>query len=305
MPREVFGPEFEFLRRAEILSFEEIRRLVAVMMPLGVRKVRLTGGEPLLRKDLAVLVGRLAALEGLELALTTNGILLGRHAHELAAAGLDRITVSLDSLDDATFRSMNDVDVPVSQVLDGIKAAAAAGLNPVKVNVVVVRGVNDEEVVEIARRFKGSGQVVRFIEYMDVGTTNGWKLEQVVSGSEILARLRAEMELEAVAPAYPGEVARRWRHVDGGGEIGLITSVSQPFCGDCTRARLSAEGRLFSCLFASEGLDVRALLRAGATDGEVRQAIGTTWSARSDRYSELRSAATPDLPKVEMSYIGG
>jgi cyclic pyranopterin phosphate synthase len=200
---------------------------------------------------------------------------------------------------------MNDVEVPVSQVLDGIEAAAEAGLTPVKVNVVVVRGVNDEAVVEIARRFRGTGQIVRFIEYMDVGTTNGWELEQVVSGSEILDRLRREMELEPVAPAYPGEVARRWRQVDGGGEVGLITSVSQPFCGDCTRARLSAEGRLFTCLFAVNGLDLRSLLRSGATDAEIRQAIGSAWSARNDRYSEERSAATRDLPRVEMSYIGG
>jgi len=305
MPREVFGPGFAFLDRADILSFEEIRRLVAVLGGIGLRKVRLTGGEPLLRQDLPKLVSKLAALPDLDLALTTNGLLLVRLAAELAEAGLGRVTVSLDSLDDDVFRRMNDVEFSVARVLEGIEAASGAGLNPVKINVVVVRGVNDDAVVDMARYFRGSGHVVRFIEYMDVGNTNGWQLEQVVTGSEILARLQTEMTLEPVEPAYVGEVARRWRHSDGGGEIGIITSVSQPFCGDCTRARLSAEGRLFTCLFAAEGVDVRQLLRSGATDREIRVALISRWSKRDDRYSEQRSEATRGIPRVEMSYIGG
>jgi len=305
MPREVFGPDFAFLERTEILSFEEIRRLIAVLSPLGLRKVRLTGGEPLLRRDLPSLVQRIAVLPEIELALTTNGLLLGRYAKELAQAGLDRVTVSLDSLDTRTFQRMNDVEFSPREVLAGIEAATDVGLTPIKINVVVVRGVNENSIIEMTRHFHGSGHTVRFIEFMDVGRTNGWEIEQVVTGAEILQRLKAEMQLEPVEPAYTGEVAKRWRHVDGGGEIGLITSVSQPFCGDCTRARLSAEGRLFTCLFAAEGIDLRDLLRSGATDKEIRAELASLWSARADRYSEIRSDATRGLPRVEMSYIGG
>ena len=314
MPREVFGPDFDFLPRSQLLTYEEIARLARVFHRLGVRKLRLTGGEPLLRRDLDVLVGLLAELPETELALTTNGALLVHRAEELAAAGLDRVTVSLDSLDDAVFRQMNDADFPVSRVLEGIGEAQRVGLSPVKVNAVVHRGVNDDTLVDLARHFKGSGVIVRFIEYMDVGSTNGWRLDDVVPAAEVVRRVDAEMPLVAVPPNYPGEVARRWRYADGEGEIGVIASVTQPFCGGCTRARLSAEGRLFTCLFATAGTDLREPLRAGATDDELLALLNNTWSARDDRYSEQRSAETEELggestggesAKVEMSYIGG
>jgi len=305
MPREVFGPDWEFLPREEILSFEEIARVVRIATRLGVRKVRLTGGEPLLRSDLPELVRLLAGPDDLEIALTTNGSLLPRFAGPLAAAGLDRVTVSLDSLDEEVFREMNDADFPVMQVLEGIAAAARAGLEPVKINAVVRRGVNDRGVVELARHFQGTGHIVRFIEFMDVGNTNGWRLDEVVPAREIVRRVTDELPAEPLEPAYRGEVARRWRYLDGSGEFGVITSVTRPFCGDCTRARLSAEGKLYSCLFASDGFDLRALLRSGPGDDEIRRALSGLWVARDDRYSEIRSEATDDLERVEMSYIGG
>jgi GTP 3',8-cyclase len=303
MPREVFGHDYRFLDRKELLSFEEIARVAGVFVGLGVRKLRITGGEPLVRRDLERLIAMLAELD-VDLTLTTNGSLLPQKAQALADAGLKRVTVSLDSLDDATFRAMNDADFPVARVLEGIDAAAAAGL-PVKVNAVVKRGVNDGDVVAMARHFHGSGHTLRFIEYMDVGHTNGWRLDDVVPAAEIVRTIDEELGLEPVEAAYRGEVAKRWRYRDGGGEIGVIASVTQPFCGDCTRARLSAEGRLFTCLFAVRGHDVRATLRGGATDDELAAELGAVWSRRTDRYSELRTAATSDLRKVEMSYIGG
>ena len=305
MPREVFGRGYEFLHRDQLLSFEEIVRLARLFASLGVEKIRLTGGEPLLRRDVETLVAMLAAIPGVELTMTTNGSLLPRRAPALARAGLARVTVSLDSLDDATFRAMNDVDFPVERVLEGIEAAAATGLAPVKVNMVVKRGVNEDSVLPMARHFRGTGHVLRFIEFMDVGTTNGWRLDDVVPATEILATVEAELPLDPVAPNYPGEVARRWRYRDGGGEIGVIASVTQPFCGDCTRARLSAEGRLYTCLFAARGHDLRALLRGGATDRELADAVAAIWGRRDDRYSEVRSSHTAVLSKVEMSRIGG
>jgi cyclic pyranopterin phosphate synthase len=273
---------------------------------LGVRKVRLTGGEPLLRRDLPVLVSMLSAVPGIEdLTMTSNGSLLDRHADALAEAGLDRVTVSLDSLDEATFAAAADAEVPLSRVLVGIDAAARAGLAPVKINVVVKRGLNDQEVLPIARRFRGTGQVVRYIEYMDVGHSNGWRLEDVVPAAEIVAAIDAEFPLEPLEPTHHGEVARRFRYRDGGGEIGVVSSVTQPFCGDCTRARVSADGVLYTCLFALGGHDLRPLLRSGAGDEEVAETIRAVWIQRADRYSEIRSSATVGLPKVEMSYIGG
>jgi len=305
MPKEVFGRDYPFLPRAELLTFEEIERLARLLAGLGVEKVRITGGEPLVRRDVETLVGMLAGIPGLDLTLTTNGALLAKKAQALRDAGLDRITVSLDSLDDATFRTMNDVDFPVARVLGGIDAALAAGLDPVKVNVVVKRGVNDDGLVTMARAFRGTGVVVRFIEYMDVGHTNGWRLDDVVPAAEVVAAIDAEYPLEPVEPGYRGEVAGRWRYRDGGGEIGVISSVTQPFCSDCTRARLSADGKLYTCLFAVRGHDLRALLRDGASDEELTAALRGIWRARTDRYSELRSAETAGLEKVEMSYIGG
>ncbi|MCY4640843.1 MAG: GTP 3',8-cyclase MoaA [Chloroflexi bacterium] len=305
MPREVFGPGFAFLPRDQILSFEEIARVAHVAAGLGVRKVRLTGGEPLLRAELPRLVAMLAAIPDLEVALTTNGSLLASLAAELARAGLGRVTVSLDSLDDGVFRQMNDASFPVRLVLEGIEAAAAAGLAPVKVNAVVRRGVNDHTAVDLARHFHGSGHVLRFIEFMDVGTTNGWQLGEVVPAGELRDAVDAALPLEPVEPSYRGEVARRYRYRDGGGEIGFITSVTQPFCGDCTRSRLSAEGVLYTCLFASSGRDLREPLRSGASDAELTELLRGIWGAREDRYSEERSAATAGLPRVEMSYIGG
>jgi GTP 3',8-cyclase len=303
MPSEVFGRDYRFLERKELLSFEEIARLARIFVTLGTRKIRITGGEPLVRRDLERLVEQLALLD-VDLTLTTNGSLLPAKARALADAGLRRITVSLDALDDATFRALNDVDFPVDRVLEGIDAAVAAGL-PVKVNAVVKRGVNDDQILPLAAFFKQRGQTLRFIEYMDVGHTNGWRLDDVVPAAEIVAALDKELGVEPVEPSYRGEVAQRWRYRDGSGEVGVIASVTQPFCGDCTRARLSAEGRLFTCLFAVRGTDLRALVRDGSSDDDVADAVGGIWQRRSDRYSELRSAATVDLPKVEMSYIGG
>jgi cyclic pyranopterin phosphate synthase len=303
MPKEVFGRDHRFLDRRELLSFEEIARVARVFVSLGVQKIRITGGEPLVRRDLERLVEQLAVLD-VDLTLTTNGSLLPAKAQSLADAGLRRITVSLDALDDATFRALNDVDFPVDRVIAGIDAAVAAGL-PVKVNAVVKRGVNDDQIVPMAAFFKARGQTLRFIEYMDVGHTNGWRLDDVVPAGEIVRALDEAFGVEPVDPSYRGEVAQRWRYRDGSGEVGVIASVTQPFCGDCTRARLSAEGRLFTCLFAVRGTDLRALVRGGATDEDLAEAVTGIWRGRGDRYSELRSAATSDLPKVEMSYIGG
>ena len=306
MPREVFGSDFAFLPRDEILTFEEIARLARVFAGLGVRKIHLTGGEPTLRAELPTLVALLKeAAPTIELALTTNGSLLSSLAEPLAAAGLDRTTVSLDTLDDAVFRDMNDVDFPVARVLEGIDAAAEARLTPVKINAVIKRGVNDHTAVDLARHFKGSGHVLRFIEYMDVGTTNGWRLDDVVPARELIERIDAELPLEPLEAGYRGEVAKRWRYRDGEGEIGFITSVSAPFCGDCTRARISADGSLYTCLFAIAGTDLRGPLRAGADDAALAELLRGVWSVRDDRYSELRSEATEDLERVEMSYIGG
>jgi cyclic pyranopterin phosphate synthase len=306
MPREVFGPDHAFLPRAEVLTFEEIARVVAASVALGVRKVRLTGGEPLVRKDLEALVALLAAIDGVEdLTLTTNASLLAAKAAALADAGLRRVTVSLDAVDDETFMRMNDVGFPVARVLDGIAAAEAAGLGPVKVNAVIRRGLNEHAIVDLADHFRGTGTTIRFIEYMDVGHSNGWRLDEVVPAQEIVAAIDARWPLERVDPDYRGEVARRYRYRDGAGEIGVISSVSQPFCGDCTRARLSADGRLFTCLFATSGHDVRAVLRSGGDDGTLTDALRAIWTGRSDRYSELRSLETVELAKVEMSFIGG
>ena len=319
MPREVYGRDYEFLPRAELLTFEEITRLAGVFAGHGVHKLRLTGGEPLLRRELDRLVAMLVAVPGVDdVTVTTNGSLLARHAARLAAAGLRRITVSLDSLDDATFMRLNDAAFPVRNVLEGIAAAVAAGLAPVKVNMVVRRGVNETSVLPMARWARAEGHVLRFIEYMDVGHTNGWRMDDVVPASEILAAIDALMPIEAVPPRYSGEVATRWRYRDGSGEVGLIASVTQPFCGDCTRARLTADGQLYTCLFGNHGHDLRALLRDGATDAQIALRLAEVWTSRDDRYSELRTAAThepsanrlPELAmfdpaRVEMSRIGG
>ena len=304
MPKDVFGRDYRFLPRRELLTFEEIERAARVFVDLGVQKIRLTGGEPLLRRDVEELVARLAALGDLDLTMTTNAALLAQKAEALANAGLTRVTFSLDSLDDEVFRAMNDVDFPVARVLAGIDAAAGAGL-PVKVNVVVKRGLNESSVVDIARRFRGTGHPVRFIEYMDVGASNGWRLDDVVPAAEVVAAIGAEFPLEPVDAAYRGEVAQRYRYRDGAGEIGVIASVTQPFCGDCTRARLSADGKLYTCLFALRGHDLRAILRSEASDDDLDAAIRAVWERRTDRYSELRTEKTSSLRKVEMSYIGG
>ncbi len=304
MPKEVFGRDYRFLDRRELLSFEEIEQLARAFTAHGVEKIRITGGEPLVRRDLERLIEQLAGIDGLDLTLTTNGSLLPQKAKALRDAGLRRVTVSLDSLDDEVFKAMNDVDFPVERVLDGIDAAAAIGL-PVKVNMVVKRGVNEDSVLPMARLFRERGHILRFIEYMDVGHSNGWRLDDVVPAAEIVAAIDAELPVEPAEPNYRGEVARRWRYRDGGGEIGVIASVTQPFCGDCTRARLSAEGRLYTCLFGVRGHDLRALVRGGLSDGELHDEIGRIWGRRTDRYSEIRSANTADLPRVEMSYIGG
>ena len=305
MPKEVFGKDFQFLDRKALLSFEEIERIARIFRGLGIEKIRLTGGEPLVRRNLEGLIAKLAAIEGLDLTLTTNGSLLALKALRLRDAGLKRVTVSLDSLDDAVFRAMNDVDFPVARVLAGIDAAAAAGLAPVKVNMVVKRGVNDDSIVPMARFFRDRGHIVRFIEYMDVGHSNGWRMDDVVSAAEIVQRIDRELPLEPADANYRGEVAQRWRYRDGSGEIGVIASVTQAFCRDCTRARLSAEGQVYTCLFATSGHDLRALLRGGASDEAIREFIVGLWSKRSDRYSEIRSSHTVRLQKVEMSYIGG
>jgi cyclic pyranopterin phosphate synthase len=305
MPKEVFGHEYRFLPRRELLTFEEIERVARAFVDNGVRKLRITGGEPLLRRDLEHLLASLVAIDGeLDVTLTTNGALLPQKARALADAGLRRITVSLDSLDDEIFRAMNDVDFPVARVLAGIDAAAAAGLR-VKVNVVVKRGLNEDSVVEMARHFRGTGHILRFIEFMDVGATNGWRMDDVVTAKEIIERIDAEFPLEPAEANYRGEVAKRWRYKDGAGEVGIIASVTQSFCGDCSRARLSAEGKLYTCLFAVRGHDLRALLRDGSSDELVAEAVRAIWERRADRYSDLRSAGTAGLPKVEMSYIGG
>lgn len=304
MPKEIFNRDYQFLARDQLLSFEEIARVAQVLVDRGVSKIRLTGGEPLLRVELERLVAMLA-FEGIDLTLTTNGSLLARKAQVLADAGLTRVTVSLDSLNDDVFKEMNDVDFPVEGVLEGIEIAAGAGLGPIKINAVVKRGVNDHTILEMARHFKNSGHILRFIEYMDVGHTNGWRLDDVVSAAEILATVSRELPCEPVKPNYAGEVAQRYRFLDGEGEFGIISSVSQPFCGNCTRLRLSAEGVLYTCLFASDGNDLRAQLREGASDEELAAFVDTIWKARTDRYSELRSSQTGELDKVEMSYIGG
>ena len=306
MPKEVFGRDYAFLTRADVLTFEEITRLTRVFVALGVEKVRITGGEPLVRRNLEELIGMLAGVPGIhDLTLTTNGALLAQKAAALAKAGLQRITVSLDSLDDTTFQALNDVAFPVGQVLAGIDAARAAGLAPIKVNMVVQRGVNDAGILPMARRFHGTGCALRFIEYMDVGSTNGWRLDEVVPAREIVDLIHAEMPLEPLEPAYRGEVARRYRYADGGGEIGLITSVTQPFCGDCTRARISADGQIYTCLFGTHGYDLRSLLRSGDPDDVIADRIRAVWTARADRYSEVRSETGQKLLKVEMSRIGG
>jgi len=306
MPKEVFGIDHAFLPRAEVLDFEEIERIVRTSVALGVRKVRLTGGEPLVRKNLANLVALLARIEGIDdLTLTTNASLLKQHAQSLADAGLDRVTISLDALDDPTFQAMNDVGFPVSRVLDGIAAAEAAGLGPIKVNAVIRRGLNEHAIGDLAEHFRGTRTTVRFIEYMDVGHTNGWRLDDVVPAADVVAAIHARWPLEPADAQYRGEVAQRYRYRDGAGEIGVISSVTQPFCGDCTRARLSADGQLYTCLFATSGHDLRGLVRSGATDAGLAEALRVIWTGRDDRYSDLRTLETVDLPKVEMSFIGG
>jgi cyclic pyranopterin phosphate synthase len=310
MPREVFGRDFVFLPREQLLTFEELIRLARIFAGLGVRKLRLTGGEPLLRRDLEKLVAMLAGIGGIQdIALTTNGALLAGKAQALVAAGLRRVTVSLDSLDDTVFMALNDAGFPAGRVLEAIAVAAGAGLAPVKVNMVVRRGVNEQSVLPMAAYFRHSGHVLRFIEYMDVGTTNGWRLDDVVPAAEIISLIGGQWPLQPVEPAYPGEVARRYHYRDGGGEIGVIASVTQPFCRGCTRARLSADGKLYTCLFAGAGYDLRGPLRAGSSDQTLREQIGAIWARRADRYSEQRTRQTgrnqPVKPKVEMSRIGG
>ena len=315
MPKQIFGRDFVFMERDELLTFEEITRLARISVAHGVQKIRLTGGEPLLRKGLEDLVGMLSALKApdggdIDIALTTNGSALAVKAQSLKDAGLKRVTVSLDSLDDATFKTLNDVDFPVAKVLDGIDVAHSVGLGPVKVNMVVKRGQNDQDIVSMARHFKGSPYILRYIEFMDVGTSNGWKMEEVVPSTEVISRLDAELPLEEVASNYPGETSGRWRYRDGSGEIGVISSVTQAFCSSCTRLRVSTEGKLFTCLFATEGHDLRALMRGGCSDEQLSTVMAQIWRERTDRYSELRSAKTDELratgeKKIEMSYIGG
>lgn len=304
MPKEIFGPGYEFLPRDQLLTFEEITSVVRHFVARGVKKVRLTGGEPLLRRHIEDLIALIADVEGVDdLTLTTNASLLARKAEGLAAAGLDRVTVSLDAMDEPTFQKMNDVGFPVSTVLEAIDVAAEAGLGPVKVNAVIKRGVNEHAVTDMARHFKGSGHIVRFIEYMDVGNSNGWLLDDVVPADEILERINAEFPLEAIEPNYPGEVANRFRYRDGDGEVGVIASVTKPFCGSCTRARVSAEGSMYTCLFASSGTSLREVIRSG---GDLGAVIDEVWGKRDDRYSEIRSSNTARLAvPVEMSYIGG
>ncbi|HTQ01312.1 MAG TPA: GTP 3',8-cyclase MoaA [Casimicrobiaceae bacterium] len=306
MPKDVFGRDYPFLPHDALLTFEEITRVARVFVGLGVRKLRLTGGEPLLRRNIERLVEMLRGIsDDLDITLTTNGALLARKARELKAAGLSRVTVSLDSLDDATFRAMNDVDFPVGKVLEGIDAAADAGLAPLKINMVVKRGTNEGSIVPMARRFRGTGHVVRFIEYMDVGATNGWRMDEVVPARDVVAMIHAQMPLVCADPHYRGEVAERWTYADGSGEIGVIASVTQAFCRDCTRARLSTEGQLYTCLFANDGFDLREIIRGGGDEDHLRRVIAAIWRQREDRYSEIRTAQTARAPKVEMSYIGG
>jgi GTP 3',8-cyclase len=309
MPKEVFGRGHVFLARAEILSFEEIQRVVRAAAALGVRKARLTGGEPLLRRDLDRLVAMLAAIDGIDdLALTTNGVLLPQQAQALREAGLGRVTVSLDALDEPTFQAMNDVGVPLARVLEGIDAAVAVGFRPLKLNTVVKRGVNDHALVDLARFARAGGHIVRFIEYMDVGSSNGWRLQDVMTAAEIIQRVNAWLPVAPTQANYPGEVAGRWRYQDGSGELGVIASVTQPFCRACTRARLATDGKLYTCLFAAAGHDLRALLRTGASDQQLVEALAGIWAGRADRYSEQRASYTPsrtDRHRIEMSYIGG
>ena len=308
MPKTVFGRDYPFLPRSDMLSYEEIVRLARLFADQGVQKIRLTGGEPLLRKDVERLVEQLAAIPGLELTLTTNGSLLAARARGLRDAGLHRVTVSLDALDEAIFKRMNDADYPVARVLEGIAAADAAGLKPVKVNMVVKRGTNDSEILPLARHFRGTGHILRFIEYMDAGSTNAWRSEEVLPAADVIRRIDAELPLEPIDPNYPGEVAERWRYRDGSGEIGVIASVTQAFCSGCTRARLSTDGKVYTCLFATSGHDLRQLLRQGASDERIAAVIAGIWRDRDDRYSELRGAGispTATVKKVEMSYIGG
>lgn len=305
MPKEVFGRNYRFLPRQQLLTFEEIERLGRIFTTFGVHKFRLTGGEPLMRRDLETLIRMLARIPNVDIALTTNGSFPTARVWSLKAAGLKRITVSLDSLDNQTFMAMNDVDFPVEKVLDWIDACAQAGLRPVKINMVVKRGVNEDSILPMARYFREKGHILRFIEYMDVGTSNGWRMDDVVPASEIVDIIQREMPIEPLNPNYYGEVARRWRYTDGSGEIGIIASVTQAFCRTCTRARLSADGKLYTCLFAAQGFDLRALLRGGAGDEEISAEIARVWARRDDRYSEIRTQATARLPKVEMSYIGG
>ena len=304
MPREVFDSGYKFLPHEAILSFEEIARLARIFVGLGVEKIRLTGGEPLVRRDVPRLIEMLQDLN-VEITLTTNGSLLAKQAQVLARAGLNRVTVSLDALDDATFRAMNDADFPVAKVIEGIEAAAAAGFEAIKINMVVKRGVNDDEILAMAERWRGSGHILRFIEYMDVGSSNGWRMDEVVPSAEVVQRLSARWPLAAIDPNYPGEVAERWRYLDGAGEVGVISSVTQAFCATCNRMRLSTEGSLFTCLFAQSGHDLKGLLRGGASDAEIRDEIAAVWQRREDRYSEIRTAETARGRKVEMSYIGG
>ena len=310
MPKSVFGKDYRFLPKPELLSFEEITRMTRLFVAHGVEKIRLTGGEPLLRKNLAVLIEALATLKThdgkpLDIALTTNASLLSKKAQALKAAGLQRVTVSLDSLDEATFRAMNDVDFPVADVLNGIDTAHDAGFAPIKINMVVKKGVNDQDIVAMARHFKGSGHIVRFIEFMDVGSSNGWRMNDVVSAAEIVRMISAEMPIIEAGSNYTGEVAQRWAYADGSGEIGVISSVTQAFCSTCTRARLSTDGKLYTCLFAQSGHDLRALMRSGKSDKQIADAIDLIWNRREDRYSEIRTEETVRRKKVEMSYIGG
>jgi cyclic pyranopterin phosphate synthase len=309
MPKDVFGRDYPFLAHAELLTFEEITRVAKLFVDQGVSKIRLTGGEPLLRRNIERLIEMLASIGDLDLTLTTNGALLAKKAQSLRDAGLKRVTVSLDSLDDATFRAMNDVDFPVARVLEGIDAAASAGLTPLKINMVVKRGANESSIVPMARHFKGTGHILRFIEFMDVGATNGWRMDEVLPSDEVRRLIGAELPLVPLEHTTAGETAQRWAYADGGGEIGLISSVTQAFCGDCNRARLSTEGKLYLCLFAHNGYDLRSLLRGGASDQEIASAIGQIWQGRDDRYSELRGTLAADTGagarRVEMSYIGG
>ena len=308
MPAEIYGEAYEFLPRAELLSFEEIARLTRIFVELGVVKIRLTGGEPLVRNGIEDLIALLARIEGVEdLTLTTNGYLLAQQAQALKDAGLRRVTVSLDSLDEEVFKEMNGRGYGIRRVLEGIRKAEEVGLSPIKINAVVQRGVNDHTILDLARRFKGTGHILRFIEYMDVGNLNGWKLDQVVSAAEIVEMISAEMPLEPIEQSYRGEVALRYRYRDGGGEIGIIASVTRPFCGDCTRSRLSTDGKLYTCLFASHGSDLRGPMRNGASDDDLRDLIAGIWGRREDRYSELRAFATPEnrANKIEMYQIGG